>query len=783
VSLTALLEPRSIAVVGASARPGSFGDQLVGQLLGGGYKGQVHLVNPRYAEVAGRPCLPSLAELPGPVDLVVLAVPNAALEAQLAAAAALGIPAAVIFASCLDPDPGPSGGRQAPPRTPPNHAVPNHAVPNHAVPLVERLRAIAAGAGMAVCGGNGMGFFNLERSLRICGYPEPPDLEPGPVAVVSHSGSVFSALLHNARELRFNLVVSAGNELVTSAAAYLDHALELASTRVAALFLETVREPAAFRAALAKAAARAIPVVVLKVGRGRTARAMVAAHSGALAGEEGAYQALFDAYGVAQVATLDELADTCELLAGRRAHPGGLAAIHDSGGERAHLLDLAEQVGVPFADISAATRDRLAAVLEPGLPPTNPLDAWGTGNDADQIFAACIQALLEDPATAALALNLDLTTEPTPDTSYTGLAVAAAATTDKPVAVLANLSSAADPAEAATLRAAGVPVLEGTATGLAAFRHLLAHRDFLAQVGAVDNPASPPREGAVEDLASPPRGGVAVDPARRTGGAVDNPAPPFRSWATLPVGAPDTGGLGSSAGTGGSGSGAAGSSGTARARWGRRLREPGRPLDEAEALGLLADWGIPVVAAELVASQAAARAAAERIGWPVALKTAALGVAHKSELGGVRLGVDGPERLAAAYDDLAARLGPRVLVAAMAGPGVELALGVVADPQFGPLVMVAAGGALVEVLRDRRFALPPVDRRQALALLDRLAVRRLLDGVRGAPPADLEAVADTVARLSTLAVDLGPALAALDVNPLIAGPDGCVAVDALVVPA
>jgi acetate---CoA ligase (ADP-forming) len=176
-------------------------------------------------------------------------------------------------------------------------------------------------------------------------------------------------------------------------------------------------------------------------------------------------------------------------------------------------------------------------------------------------------------------------------------------------------------------------------------------------------------------------------------------------------------------------------------------------------------------------------AAAGRVGWPVALKTAAPGVAHKSEVDGVRLGLDGPDRLAAAYADLAARLGPRVLVAAMAGPGVELALGVVVDPQFGPLVMVAAGGVLVEVLRDRRFALPPVDRRQALAMLDRLAVRPLLDGVRGAPAADLDAVAGAVVSLSDLAVDLGHRLAALDVNPLLAGPGGCVAVDALVVAA
>jgi acetate---CoA ligase (ADP-forming) len=395
--LAALLEARSVAVVGASARPGSFGRQLVAQLFGGGYRGAVHLVNPRYREVAGRPCHPSLAELPGQTDLAVLAVPNAALEAQLSAAAGAGIPSATIFASCLEPDPSP-----------------NRAAPSGGLPLAERLRAIAAGAGMAVCGGNGMGFFNLEQSLRVCGFPEPADLEPGPVAVISHSGSVFSALLHNDRGLRFNLVVSPGNELVTTAAAYLDHALDLPSTRVVALFLETVRDPGRFRAALAKAVARGVPVVALKVGRGRAARAMVAAHSGALAGEDGAYQALFDAYGVSRVATLDELADTCELLAaGRRAHPGGLAAIHDSGGERAHLLDLAQELRVPLAGISEPTRRRLAAVLEPGLPAVNPLDAWGTGNDADQIFRACIRALLEDPDTAALAVDLDLTTTAT----------------------------------------------------------------------------------------------------------------------------------------------------------------------------------------------------------------------------------------------------------------------------------------------------------------------------------------------------------------------------------
>jgi acetate---CoA ligase (ADP-forming) len=148
-------------------------------------------------------------------------------------------------------------------------------------------------------------------------------------------------------------------------------------------------------------------------------------------------------------------------------------------------------------------------------------------------------------------------------------------------------------------------------------------------------------------------------------------------------------------------------------------------------------------------------------------------------VGGVRLGLAGPAELAAAYADLSARLGPRVVVAGMATGGVELALGVVRDPQFGPLAMVAAGGALVEVLGDRRFALPPLDARTARSMLDRLAVRPLLDGAGS--PADLDAVAGALVALSWLAVDLGDRLAALDVNPLVAGPDGCVAVDALVV--
>ncbi|HYY80885.1 MAG TPA: acetate--CoA ligase family protein [Actinomycetes bacterium] len=718
--LAAMLEARSVAVVGASARPGSFGEQLVGQLLRGGYRGAVHPVNPRYRQVLGLPCRPALADLDGPVDLAVLGVGNAALEGQLAAAAATGARAAVIFASCHDHTPLEGSGRgvrgdgSVPPADESGGAGTGAPEDQGVQPLAERLRTIALGAGMAVCGGNGMGFLNLERDLRVCGYPQPDELPPGPVAAVSHSGSAFSALLHNRRGLRFSLVVSSGLELVTGAHAYLEHAIDMPGTRVVALLLETVRQPAALRAALARAAERDLPVVALTLGRSGPAHALVAAHSGALAGADGAWQALLDAYGVARVRSLDELADTCELLAGRRAAAGGLAAVHDSGGERAHLVDLAEDAAVPLARLSAVTTARLRAVLEPGLAATNPVDAWGTGNDADRVFGACLAALADDPGVGAVALCVDLTTEPTPETSYVGVAVAAAAAAAKPLLVLANLASAVDPGDAARLRAAGVPVLEGTATGLAAVGHLLARRGAAAR---------------------PP---------------LDPPAP-------VPA--------------------------AVRDRWRARLARAAGPLGELEALRLLADYGIPVVAAEAAATVQEALAAAGRVGWPVALKTAAPGVAHKTEVGGVRLGLAGPSQLAGAYADLAGRLGPEVLVAAMAAPGVELALGIVRDPWFGPLVLAAAGGVLVELLRDHRLALPPLDAHRAGELLDRLAVRPLLDGGRGAAGAALGPVRDALARLSLLAADLGDLLDAVDVNPLVAGPAGCVAVDALVVPA
>ena len=386
-ALRTMLEARSVAVVGASPKPLTPGNYMVEQLNAGGFTGEVAAVNPKYDEVEGVACYPSLGEVPFVPDLVLLGVANRLLEGQMSEAARLGARSAVVFAS----------GLEDPPRDP---------------SLTERLGHIARGANMAVCGVNCMGFLDVERGLRALAYEERRDLVAGNVAWISHSGSAFSALLHAERGIYFNLAVSTGQELTTTMADYMLYALERYSTRVLALFLETVRDPAAFETALATAAERDVPVVALKVGRTASSGRLVTAHSGALAGDDAAYEALFDAYGVARVDTLNEMADLLELLnAGRRAAPGGLAAILDSGGERAHLVDVAADLDVPLAQPSQKTLEDIASRLAPGLPAVNPLDAWGTNSDAYDVLLDCSRHLADDADTGAFAYVVDLHSE------------------------------------------------------------------------------------------------------------------------------------------------------------------------------------------------------------------------------------------------------------------------------------------------------------------------------------------------------------------------------------
>ena len=685
--LSPLLAPRSVALVGASARPGSVGNRMIHVLRDCGFDGSIWLVNPRYDEIEGLACHGSVAALPEPPDLALLAVGPERLEAALDDAIAGGARAAAIFATLDYPD-------DAEPRLP------------------ERLRAKARAAGMPVLGGNCMGYYNFDARCHASFLP-PPDRAPGGITLICHSGSVFVVLADNDTRYRFNLIVSPGQENNASVADYMDYALEQPSTRVIALFIETVRDPAGFIAALEKARARDVPVVALKIGRTEQSARLAATHSGAIAGNDAAYEAVFDRYGVRRARTLDELMATALVLSQpQRPGPGGLAGLTDSGGLRELLIDLAADEGVPFAALSDETTAKLAAALPYGLEPVNPVDGAGPlSGDFIGVFRDCLDILMSDPASAIGLFEFEVRDAFIYIPEFIEMAEAVPERHGKPFLVINSFTGARNDAIAGRLLDSGVAMVNGAETALKAVRHALDYRDFRARA-----PLAPPA-GPGEDVI---------------------------------------------------------------ARWRGRLADGGA-LGESDSLALLADFGVPVAASTIAGDREAAVAAAAELGCPVVLKTAQAGAGHKTELDGVRLGLADADAVARAYDDLAARLGPAVSIQPMAPAGIEIALGMVNDPQFGPLVMAGAGGVLVEVLGDRRFSLAPFDVTEARRLIDRLKLRPLLDGVRGGPPADIDALATALAAFSVLAHELGEVIAEIDVNPVIAGPHGCLAVDALVV--
>lgn len=670
-----MLGARSVALVGASARPDSFGARMIVEARRS--SARMHLVNPRYDHINGIACAPSLTALDEPVDLVLLGVPDAALRDELQAAAVAGARGAVVFGSAHTPG------------------------------LREEISAVAAGAGMALCGAGCMGFVNNVIGLRALGYLEPDPLATGGVSLITHSGSAFSTLLRANRGFGFRLAVSSGQELVTDAADYVDYALDDPGTTLIALLLETPRAAGRLRAALYRAAEQGVPVVILAVGHSPRGQEMVAAHSGALAGDDTGWAAFCAQTGAVQVSDLAELCDTIELFeAGRRRRTGsrGIATVHDSGAERALCADLAHELGVDYAELGDTTLAALTDLLDEGLIAANPLDLWGTGADTRALFTTSLRAIIADPAVAVTALAVDLVSEFDGDTAYPDAVIDVAASTDAPIAVLASVSSAIDTATVHRLRANGIAVLENARSGIAALGHL-----------------------------------------------AEWPKPVGRTVPSVDI--------------------------DRRRRWSSRLAAP--DWSAHDAFALLADYGIPVAPCAVARDLREVLAAAEVVGYPVALKTA--GAEHKSDVDGVALGIADAAALSAAYRSMADRLGPEVSVHAMVGAGVEISVGVVRDGNFGPLIVVAAGGIHVELLADRAVACPPLTRADALSLLRSLRIARLLTGWRGDPPVDIDALADAVVGFSQLATELGDTIDAAEANPVIVSPAGAVAVDALLI--
>ncbi len=689
--LMPLFRPGIVAVVGASSRPGSFGGQVLRNLQSGGFTGDLFGVHPREREIYGLPAFPSLDELPAKPDCIALAVANRHLLGLLEQAAALGIPAAVLFG---DPNTGPD-------RDPDLQAQISDFGRKHRI---------------LICGPNSMGLYNSRRRLAISGYPIRAGADEGNIALITHSGTVFDSLSQNNRSVHFNYLVSAGNEACLTAADYLEYVIADEQTRAAALYLESVRDPERFTRALEAARRKDIPVVVLKTGRSERGRRLAEAHSGALAGSAQTYEGVFRHFGACQVRTLDEMMDTLELFSRvRTVRSHRCSVLMESGGERSMLVDIAEDLGLALTEFSPETQANLAEIVEAGVPLANPLDAFGTGREVVRTYERCLQALDADPGTGLNLLAVDLARYSNLSPAYAEAALAAVDGLRNPLVSLVNVSSGAGEKLMAALRARGIPVLMGTETGLKAIRHLASFSQF--------DPAW---------LAAPPQFDSQIsDGVRELRG---------------------------------------------------RIESASTPLSGPEALQALSGCGLPVIRTEAVESLAQALSAAQACGYPVALKTAHPDVPHKTDVGGVWLDLGDPETLAAAYESLRLRLGPHALVQPMAARGVEMYFGMSRDPQFGPILLFGFGGIHLELYRDVVAALPALTEATAIRLLGMLKGFPMLEGFRGGPAADLDALAELMVRFAAFVRLAGDLLAEVDINPLVVTASGAQIVDALLVP-
>lgn len=690
--LDRLLEPASIAVIGASDRPGSVGATVWRNLRAGQFSGPIYAVNPKHATLDAQPVFARPADLPQPPDLAVLCTPADTIAGLIAELGRIGTRAAIVMTAGLS-------------------TAQKQATLDAARPHLLR-----------VLGPNCLGL--LTPHLGLNASFAHTDALPGDIAFVSQSGALVTAVLDWAKTRRvgFSHMVSLGEHADVDFGDLLDHLASDARTRSILLYIESIESPRKFMSA-ARAAARNKPVIVVKAGRAGNGLQAAASHTGALAGSDVVIDAAIRRAGMLRVDTLQDLFMAAETLArfgGNRDN--ALTLMTNGGGAGVLAADAAALAGVPLHELS----EHVCAALDAVLPPT-----WSHANPVDIIGDAPVRRYTE------------------------------------------------------TLRA----LLDERDSGAVLFMHAptaIVRSDDIARACAPLVRAAPGRVMACW------LGDAAVADARRIfedAGAADyaTPEEAVRAFAMLGTyrrnqallleaptasenGPPDIA--------------------AARAPIDAALATGREMLDEFEAKALLKAYGIPTVATLAVgASAGAAAAAASEIGYPVALKILSPDISHKSDVGGVCLGLRDEGELERAAVEMLARVraaqpGARITgftVQAMASRpfAQELIVGASVDPVFGPVLMFGQGGTAVEVIADRAVALPPLNRVLAKELISRTQVRRLLAGYRDHPPAKIDAICDVLIALSQMLADL-PELAELDINPLWANHEGVIALDARV---
>ncbi len=692
LSVARLLSPRSVAVIGASRKPTTIGHQVFRNLLAGGFVGPVYPVNPSAPHVASVKAYASVLDVPGEVDLAVVAVPSGAVAQVIRQCAEKGVTGLVVLSAGF----GEVGAEGA--------------------AAQRELRDLARSNGMRMVGPNCIGVVNTAIGLDATFSPYAP--APGRIAMQSQSGALGIAILERSTRIGIGVstFVSVGNKADVSGNDLLQYLEDDAGTDVVLLYLESFGNPRKF-SRIARRVSRRKPIVAVKSGRSAAGVRAASSHTAAMATPDVAVDALFRQAGVIRVDTLDELFDMAVLLSTQPLPPGRrVAIVGNSGGPGILATDACDGAGLEVPELSAATQAALRLVVDPNGAVANPVDLVAGATPAG--YEAALRVLLAaEEVDAVIVVNTATFAAPPPEIA----------------AVLRRVAAgAAKPIVGSFLAWPDLPPL-------------------LRPTG--------PDEAAVPAFTSPEPAARAL--ARAAG---------YAEWRRRPPGTvPDLEGFDA-----------------------RRAQEvvdaflaahpEGGWLTPDEIGELMAAIGVPVLETVSVTSATAAAAEADRLGFPVALKASGAQVVHKSDVGGVRLNLGSAEDVAAAYDEMAARVGTSMtgaILQRMARPGVETIVGVVLDPLFGPLVMFGMGGVATELLRDRAFRILPLTDADAGELVRSLRASPLMFGYRGAPPVAVGALEDVLQRVARLAAVVHE-VAELDFNPVIVSPAGVEIVDARV---
>jgi acetyl coenzyme A synthetase (ADP forming)-like protein len=700
-SLRPFFLPSSVAVAGVSRKPLNLGRRVFQAIVESKFQGSVYPVNPQAMEIDGRRAYASVAELPQPVDLVVVAVPRQSVLSTLDDCARRGVKAVVVITAGFA-EVGPAGRELQ-------------------KQVVDKVR----GYGMRMVGPNCLGLLNTDPRVRLNASFSPIFPPHGPVAMSSQSGALGLAILAAARRLNLGLstFVSVGNKGDVSSNDLIQYWEDDPQTEVILLYLESFGNPRRF-ARLARRVSRRNPIVAVKAGRTPAGSRAAGSHTAALAASDVSVEALFHHTGVLRAETLEEMFDLAAALGSQPLPPGRrVAVVTNAGGPGILCSDACESHGLKVPELAAATRSKLAAFLSP---------AAGLGNPVDMIASAGPEEYTRTIEVVLAAAEIDALV-------VIYIPVGLAETETMARAVLEGVS------RARKAGGAGKPVLAC----------LMAEEGIETQL--------------VQENEHIPTYAFPETAARVLGKTAA-----YREWRSAPLGMiPDYEDMDFAA---------------VRhiCRQALSQRGPGW-LTTEETRALLKQVGLPVAPGGVARTADEAAQLAESLAGPVAVKLASHQLVHKTEIGGIRLNLQGAQAVRRAFDEIRNQLASSnqldamegVLVQPMVSGGVEVMVGVTDDPMFGPLIAFGLGGVHVEILGDVCFRVTPLTDRDAQEMVRSIRGYRLLEGYRGHAPADIPAIEEILLRISRL-VDEIPEIGELDLNPVfaLAPGKGCSIVDA-----